>query len=183
MTQHDMDTFLKSVIEWQTTVPSRSEPGKFHTVTKYKDGHYDCDCPGRKFNFMCHHVAGAILLLEGHIIKTDLTGKAARPMPKTLNPAFLNEKRLAHTTLETWHDELFQKYLSDALGSILRFVIAHPGVCSAEVADGLHTRRDHITHSLRMLVDAGLLDDTQTKENPQSKRKNKSYIPTKLAGS
>ena len=50
-------------------VRSRSDPGKYHKVKEYADGHWECDCEGflmaRKHGKDCRHIRIAKNYLNG----------------------------------------------------------------------------------------------------------------------
>lgn len=56
---------------YQFTIPSKSEPGKYHIVKGYKSGTWECDCVGflmRPYQD-CRHIKIAKELLKQYLTK------------------------------------------------------------------------------------------------------------------
>jgi len=119
---------------WETEVPSKSVPGLTYRVCKHADGSWSCPCRGRRIHFMCHHVAGGMLLLDGRLPE--------KYKPKNENSYFTENEhafmdymddRQNHNSLIAWHDPKVQEWLAKASLITLKTIKMDPGITRFEL--------------------------------------------------
>ncbi len=181
--------------------PSRSVQGKTYIVSQHEDGSFDCkdnqgnvcfgDVQTKKAGTgRCRHVGGVLKAIGDEVPKEESKTrerieKAVKQVERpTITYTHFDEdklvsRKMACTSLEAWHDALFQKTLGDKQGAVLKYIMKNPGETDKEIAEGMGWPINTITPRRGELYPI-LIQQKGVKENDTGKNA-MTWEATKLA--
>ena len=165
---------------WETSIPSKSQPGIAYTLIAYSDGTYDCNCPGRSIHNKCRHIKGAVMMLEGREIFSEIPmekSTAAMTKPKkfyTLKE-FITGRRQHKNSMITWYDEEFQAKLGETLHDVLELIIQRPGLTRNDYVELRGGVWNHTAPRITDLKDLELVYEDGNVQGPSGKPRSKLY--------
>lgn len=165
--------------------------GKIYTVRQYDDGSFDCKDNNGNICFgdvqtkkaetgRCRHISGVLKAIGDPVPKEESKiqeriEKAVKQVerPHRTDTRFdedeLKQRRIACTSLEAWHDALFQETLGERQGEVLRYIMKNPGSTDMEIAAGLGWPINTVTPRRGELYPI-LVRQAGVKENKTGKR-------------